>query len=125
MNHPPRVALFADTFHEINGAANFLRRLTSYAKDNGHPLLCIRSGCETKLTDDGSVQLTELAWKRWLTQIESTLHATSGEVPSFQVQIVDRVRNFVESLPGESGPEFQEEVGAGCELFGRADSDET
>ncbi len=64
MNHPPRVALFADTFHEINGAANFLRRLTSYAKDNGHPLLCIRSGCETKLTDDGSVQYLDLKRNR-------------------------------------------------------------
>ena len=60
MNLTPRVALFADTFHEINGAANFLRRLTSYAKDNGHPLLCIRSGCETGVSNDGSVRFLDL-----------------------------------------------------------------
>ena len=64
MNLTPRVALFADTFHEINGAANFLRRLTSYAKDNGHPLLCIRSGGETKLSNDGSVRYLDLKRNR-------------------------------------------------------------
>lgn len=64
MNLTPRVALFADTFHEINGAANFLRRLTSYAKDNGHPLLCIRAGCETKLSTDGTVQYLDLKRNR-------------------------------------------------------------
>ncbi len=64
MDIAPRVALFADTFHEINGAANFLRRLTSYAKDNGHPLLCVRSGSETKLTNDGSVRYLDLKRNR-------------------------------------------------------------
>lgn len=64
MNLTPRVALFADTFHEMNGAANFLRRLTSYAKDNGHPLLCIRAGRETKVSNDGSVRYLDLKRNR-------------------------------------------------------------
>jgi len=56
----PRVALFADTFHETNGAANVLRRLTEYARQNGFPLLCIRAGEKTQLTEDGSVQFLDL-----------------------------------------------------------------
>ena len=64
MNGSPRVALFADTYHEINGAANFLRRLTAYAKENDFPLLCVRSGDETKVTTDGSVQFLDLKRNR-------------------------------------------------------------
>jgi hypothetical protein len=47
MSNLPRVALFADTFHETNGAANFLRRLVDYAKEKEFPFLCIRSGEQT------------------------------------------------------------------------------
>ena len=64
MKGSPRVALFADTYHEINGAANFLRRLTAYAKENDFPLLCVRSGDETKVTTDGSVQFLDLKRNR-------------------------------------------------------------
>ncbi len=56
----PRVALFADTFHETNGAANFLRRLTAYAREKNHEFLCIRSGDETKFYTDGSVSFLDL-----------------------------------------------------------------
>ena len=64
MNGSPRVALFADTYHEINGAANFLRRLTAFAKESGRPLLCVRSGSETKLTTEGSIQFLDLKRNR-------------------------------------------------------------
>lgn len=56
----PRVALFADTFNEINGAANFLRRLVTFAKENGYPMLCVRSGDKTQLSVDGSLQFLDL-----------------------------------------------------------------
>jgi len=60
MIETPRVALFADTYDEVNGAANFLRRLADFAKSQGFPLLCVRSGCETGLVDEGSVQFLSL-----------------------------------------------------------------
>ena len=60
MIETPRVALFADTYDEVNGAANFLRRLADFAKSQDFPLLCVRSGCETGLVDDGSVQFLSL-----------------------------------------------------------------
>lgn len=56
----PRVALFADTFHETNGAANFLRRLVNFAKKQNYEFLCVRSGDETKFYKDGSVSFLDL-----------------------------------------------------------------
>ncbi len=67
MNDIPRVALFADTFHEINGAANFLRRLVNFAKEKNHEVLCVRSGDQTKFYQDGSVSFLDL--KRGLASI--------------------------------------------------------
>lgn len=73
MNGSPRVALFADTYHEINGAANFLRRLTAYAKETDRPLLCVRSGAETKLSTEGSVQFLDLKRNRASIPIDGDL----------------------------------------------------
>ena len=60
MNEIPKVALFADTFHEANGAANFLRRLTDYAKEKNYPFLCVRAGDKTEKTKAGSVVFLDL-----------------------------------------------------------------
>jgi len=56
----PRVALFADTFHETNGAANFLRRLVNFSREKNYEFLCIRSGDETKFYKQGSVSFLDL-----------------------------------------------------------------
>jgi phosphatidylinositol alpha 1,6-mannosyltransferase len=56
----PRVALFADTFHETNGAANFLRRLVVFARTKNYELLCVRSGAETRSYKEGSVSFLDL-----------------------------------------------------------------
>ncbi len=60
MDETPRIALFADTFHELNGAANFLRRLVDFAKLKNYPFLCIRSGDKTGIADDGSVRYLDI-----------------------------------------------------------------
>jgi len=60
MNEFPRIALFADTFHETNGAANVLRRLTDFAREKNHPFLCIRAGEETRVWDEGSLKILEI-----------------------------------------------------------------
>ncbi len=64
MSEFPRVALFADTFHEINGAANILRRLTAYAKEHNRPFLCVRAGAETRFWREGSLEILELKRSR-------------------------------------------------------------
>lgn len=69
----PRVALFADTYHEINGAANVIRRLVNFARDNNFPFLCVRSGNETRFVQDGSVQFLELKRSRFSLRVDCEL----------------------------------------------------
>lgn len=62
MNKPLRVAFFADSFLEINGAAMTSQRLVGYAKQNGYPFLCVHAGKKTEIVEDESV--TYLSLKR-------------------------------------------------------------
>lgn len=57
-----RVAFFADSLLEVNGAAMTSKRLIGYARKNGYPFLCVHAGKQTATTQNGSV--TYLALKR-------------------------------------------------------------
>jgi phosphatidylinositol alpha 1,6-mannosyltransferase len=52
----PRVALFADTFHEVNGAARTCREWYAFAQRRQLPFLCVRWGKAAGTQDDGSVR---------------------------------------------------------------------
>jgi glycosyltransferase involved in cell wall biosynthesis len=56
----PRVALFCDTFREVNGAALTCRQLVSFARRRGYPLFSVRGGPATRVFDDGSITVHEL-----------------------------------------------------------------
>jgi phosphatidylinositol alpha 1,6-mannosyltransferase len=56
----PRVAFFADSFIEVNGAAMTCRNLVTYARERDLPMLCIYGGTDTKTWDEGSVRMMEL-----------------------------------------------------------------
>jgi glycosyltransferase involved in cell wall biosynthesis len=55
-----RVAFFADSFLEVNGAAMTSQRLVGYARKNGYPFLCIHAGKKTATTQNGSVSYLSL-----------------------------------------------------------------
>lgn len=73
MNEIPRVAMFCDTYHEINGAANVLRRLTAYAKEKSYPFMCVRSGAETGVWREGSLTNVELKRGRLAMRLDAEL----------------------------------------------------
>lgn len=56
----PRVALFADSFVEVNGAAMTCRKLAGYAKEKSLPMLCVFGAQETRAWDEGSVRMLSL-----------------------------------------------------------------
>ncbi len=56
----PRVALFCDTFHEVNGAALTCRELVAFARRRGYPLFNVRGGAATSVSEDGSITVHEL-----------------------------------------------------------------
>jgi glycosyltransferase involved in cell wall biosynthesis len=51
----PRVALFADSYDQVNGAAMTLRRLVDYAEAHDYPFLCFYGTNEKEETRRGSV----------------------------------------------------------------------
>ena len=64
MTSSPRVALFCETYHEINGVALTARQLVAYANRHNLPLLAIHGGKHPGTHEKGSVRRIELrrAW---------------------------------------------------------------
>lgn len=73
MTEVPRVAMFCDTYHEINGAANVLRRLTAYAKEKNYPFMCVRSGDETRVWQEDSLTNVEVKRGRMAMRMDADL----------------------------------------------------
>jgi phosphatidylinositol alpha 1,6-mannosyltransferase len=65
MTQTPRVALFCETFHEINGVALTARQLVAYARRHDFPLLAIHGGKHPGTYVEGSVRRIELK-RSWL-----------------------------------------------------------
>lgn len=65
MTAAPRVALFCETYHEINGVALTARQLVAYAKRKEFPLLAIHGGKLPGISVEGSVRRIELK-RSWL-----------------------------------------------------------
>lgn len=56
----PRLALFAESFHEVNGVALTCREFFAYAKRRGVPFLCVAPGREPVEIADGSTMRLEV-----------------------------------------------------------------
>jgi phosphatidylinositol alpha 1,6-mannosyltransferase len=56
----PRVALFCETFHEINGVALTARQLVAYATRHNFPMLAIHGGAQPGEQEDGTVRRVEV-----------------------------------------------------------------
>ncbi len=57
---PPRVALFTDSYHDVSGVARTCRNFEEYALCRQLPLLMVRAGSRTSLSDHGPMQALEL-----------------------------------------------------------------
>lgn len=60
----PRVALFTDTFEQINGVALTSRQFVRYAERHNLPFLCVREGEATHVYRDGPITHVELRRSR-------------------------------------------------------------
>jgi glycosyltransferase involved in cell wall biosynthesis len=69
----PRIALFADTFHEVNGAARTCREWAAFARRRNVPLLCVHWGKHEGDTEDGNVRTVALARSRLSLPIDPDL----------------------------------------------------
>jgi glycosyltransferase involved in cell wall biosynthesis len=73
MSATPRVALFADTFHEVNGAARTCREWHSFARRRQIPFFCVRWGPARGVTEEGPVRTLELARSHWAFPVDPDL----------------------------------------------------
>jgi glycosyltransferase involved in cell wall biosynthesis len=60
----PRIALFADTFYEVNGAARTCREWDAFARRRRLPFLSIRWGKRAAACEDGAVWSMDLVRRR-------------------------------------------------------------
>ena len=60
MNKAPRVAFFADSFHEVNGVANTSRQFDGFARRRELPFLSVHAGAAATFRTEGSVTTLEL-----------------------------------------------------------------
>ena len=103
----PRVALFCETYHEINGVALTARQLVAYAKRHDLPLLAIHGGKQPGAWEEGYVRRVELKRSWGSVGIECDL-----EYDFFFWRYVDRIRKELQlfrpdvihiTSPGELG----------------------
>ncbi len=72
MSHP-RVAFFADSFHEVNGVALTSREFTRFAADSGRPFLSVHAGPRTAHFVDGDFETFEMASSGLILRLERDL----------------------------------------------------
>ena len=70
----PRVAFFADSFHEVNGVALTSRQLDSYARRRDLPFLSVHAGPQNRSWTDGSVTTLEIRRSRAKFPVETDLY---------------------------------------------------
>jgi len=73
VNSSHRVALFTDTFHEVNGVALTCRQFASFASRRGLPMLRVHPGSHSRVSQDGPHTVFELAPSRLSFGFESDL----------------------------------------------------
>src|SRR3974377_50552 len=107
MTASPRVALFCETYHEINGVALTARQLVAYAKRHGLPLLAVPWGKHPGGWNEGNVRRIELKRSWGSVGIERDL-----EYDFFFWHYLNRIRKELElyrpegihvTSPGELG----------------------
>jgi glycosyltransferase involved in cell wall biosynthesis len=70
----PRIALLADTFYEVNGAARTCREWEAFTTRHSLPFLCVRWGGNPGLREEGSLRILELSRSRTTFRIDTDLH---------------------------------------------------
>lgn len=73
MKGAPRVALFADSFLEVNGVALTCRKLAEHAQQHGLPLLVVHAGASTGTEADGNSWRVSLATSKAYLPLENDL----------------------------------------------------
>jgi phosphatidylinositol alpha 1,6-mannosyltransferase len=112
MAKPPiRVALFPDSFHEVNGVANTCRNFVEFARGQEFPFLVFCAEEQDKVTQDGSV--TRVGLRRGMVSfgLEKDLRFDVLYMRHYE-RVVDALRNFQPDVVHITGPSDVGIIGA-------------
>lgn len=101
---PPRVALFTDSFHEVNGVALTSRQLDAFARRRGFPFFSVHAGPETSLRTEGAQTTYELRRGRTAIRVEQDLYVDPLLLLRQRVLVRDALRKFKPDLVHVTGP---------------------
>lgn len=111
MKVEPRVALFTDSYLEVNGVAQTSRQFAEFTRRRRLPMLCVHAGPQTQIIEEG--ELTRLSLKR--TGIGFKIEADQR----FDLLLwrhlnraIEAVRNFNADLVHLTGPSDVGQLGA-------------
>ncbi len=114
--HPPRVAYFPDSFHEVNGVAHTSRHFEAFARRRNIPFLCVRAGDrEQHLIEDGNVWTLELPRGIFSFALERDLRIDPAFLRHTPV-VEDVLTLFKPDLIHVTGPSELGVLGAGLAL---------
>jgi phosphatidylinositol alpha 1,6-mannosyltransferase len=98
-----RVALFTDSFHELNGVATVSREFQAYAQRRGLPFCCVHSGPRTQVTDAGSVRTIELKRGLFSFKLDENLYC-DPLLNRYRNWTIQQLRSFRPDLIHITGP---------------------
>ncbi len=107
MTPAPRVALFADSYFEVNGAAHTCRQYEAFAKRRRMDFLCVRCGPEESELRNGTVRTLQFRRSRWSFTVDCDLRF-DPRLALRRGKILETLRDFEPSVihitsPGELG----------------------
>jgi phosphatidylinositol alpha 1,6-mannosyltransferase len=103
--HPPRVAYFPDSFHEVNGVAHTSRHFEAFARRRNLPFLCVRAGHRDQaMLEDGNVATLELPRGFLSFALEKDLRFDPGFLRHIPIigEVLDRFRPDLIHITGPS-----------------------
>lgn len=101
--NPPRVALFTDAFHEVDGVSHTCRNLAAFAAHRELPLMRVNSDKETKLETNGSVTSLGLARGRLAFKLDQELRYDVN-IWRYREMVRQRVAEFRPDVVHITGP---------------------
>lgn len=103
MSPTPRIALFTDCFHEVNGVALTWRRIQEIVERRGYPFLNAHSGPRTTVSGRGPLVTVELERGPWSIGLESDF-SFDPIFLRYRDRVLDTVTKFRPDLIHITGP---------------------
>ena len=111
MSAPLRVALFACSFHEVDGVANTCRHFESFARRRSLPFMSIFGGNSSRVEQDGSAVRYEVR-RRWPKFRLDEKHDYDLLLWRYYPQVAEAVRSFRPDVIHITGPSDIGQLGA-------------